>query len=104
LSGINNDAFFILSDCVNTKNHILVKDRVYEIVDFLKNAETKITHIKFKEAYVRGFEVYVVGIEITKGDLIYCHHRLNSGILNCDWMIVDLDLFEKTDNEVLTRF
>lgn len=101
---LGDDAFFILSDCVNTKNHLLVKDRVYEIVDFLKNAETKITHIKFKEAYLKGYEVYVVGIEIVTGELIYCHHRLNNKILNCDWVIVDLDLFEKEANEDTIRF
>jgi hypothetical protein len=100
---LGDEGFYINSYCINTKNHIIVKDRVYQIVDFLKNAETHIIYFKFKEAYLKGYTVYIIGIEIASGDFIYCHHRLN-GILDCNWMLNEIDLFEKEANEDTIRF
>ena len=101
---LGDDAYFVNSDCINTKNHILVKNRIYQILKILDNAENQLTYIKFKDAYTKGYEVYIVGIEIVSGEVVYCHHRLNCELFNCDWIIIDLDLFEKEINEDLIRF
>lgn len=101
---LGDEAFFINSECVITKNQILVKNRVYQILDFLDNYEIRINYIKLLHAYLKGFDAYVVGIDIVTGELIHRHHRLDSEISVCDWVIIDLDFFEKEVNENTIRF
>ncbi|HKJ80961.1 MAG TPA: hypothetical protein VJ954_02975 [Ignavibacteriaceae bacterium] len=101
---LGDDAFFVNSDCVITKNQILVKNRVYEILDFLDNYKIRINHIKLLHAYLKGFDAFIVGIDIVSCEVIFRHHRLDTEISVCDWVIIDLDFFEKEVNENTIRF
>ncbi len=101
---LGDDAFFIKSDCVLTKNQILVKNRIYEVLDFLDNAKIRLNHFKLLHAYLKGFDAYIVGIDIVTGEIIYRHHRLDTEVSVCDWVIIDLDFFEKEVNENVIRF
>ena len=101
---LGDDAFFINSECVFTKNQILVKNRVYEILDFLNKGKIHINHVKLLHAYLKGFKVFIVGLDIVTGEVLYRHHRLGNEITVCDWLIIDLDFFKKEVNENLIRF
>ena len=101
---LGDDAFFINSDCVFSKNRIIVKNRIYLILDLLDNGGFRLNHIKFMHAYLKGFDAFIVGIDIVKGEVFYRHHRLDNSILPCDWLIIDLDYFETDVNENTIRF
>ena len=101
---LGDEAFLINSDCIFTKNKILVKNRIYQILDLLDNGAFNLFHIKLLHAYLKGFDVFIVGIDIVTGEVLYRHHRLDAGILPCDFLIVDLDYFEKEVSEDTIRF
>lgn len=101
---LGDEAFFVNSECTLTKNQILVKNRIYEILDFLDEGKIRITYIKLLHAYLKGFDAYIIGIDIVTGEVIHRQHRLGTEISICDWVIIDLDYFEKEVNENSIRF
>lgn len=101
---LGDEAFFINSDCVFTKNKILVKNRVYEVLDFLDNGGISLFHIKLLHAYLKGFDAVIVGIDIVSGEVMHRTHRLDTGILPCEWVILDLNFFDTEIDENIIRF
>ena len=101
---LDDDKFFIDSDCVFTNNNILVKNRVYDIIDFLDNGGINQYHVKMLHAYLKGFYFIFVGIDLLTGEFMYRRHRLDARMLACDWLVVDLDFFDNEINEYFIRF
>ena len=101
---LGDEAFFINSVCIYTKNQIIVKNRSYELFDLLDNGGMRFCYFKFLHAYLKGFDVVIAGVDIVTGEVLHRTHRLDAGILPCDWLVLDLESFDKEINENSIRF
>jgi len=101
---LGDEAFLINSICVYTNNQIIVKNRIYELFDLLDNGGMRFCYLKLLHAYLKGFDVVIVGIDIVTGEVLFRTHRLDAGIIPCDWLLLDLESFEKEINENTIRF
>lgn len=95
---LDNENFYISSDSIMIRNSVLVKNRVYLVVEFLDNGEIKHYPIKMLHAYRKGFHVLIFGMDLTTNEFIYKKLRLDADSVKCDWLIVEIDFFD--DNQL----
>ncbi len=96
---VGNDAFLIKSDIIITKNQILIKNNIYLILDFLDLGEMHFTHIKLLHTFTKEFMLFIIGVDIKSGGIIKRIHRLDTELMPSEFVIIDLDFFEKEINE-----
>lgn len=76
--------------CIITIDNIVDVGGKYDLVDFLENQEFVVTRVKFFQAYVTGYKVTIVVLDIKTGEIMKRSHRLDNDTLPCDWVLTDL--------------
>lgn len=99
---IDENTFFIDSVCIFTENQIITRNQMYDLIDLTKTGGMFETRIKFLNAILRGFDFYIVGIDIKTGNIIKRHHRLDFGECTCDWVLIGLDYLN--NNKTILEF
>jgi hypothetical protein len=95
---VGEDSFFINSVAIMSPNQIITKNFCYDLIDLLDGGAIKLTDFIFKNAVLRGFDFFVIGIDVKTGEVIHRQHRLDFGELSCDWFLIESDYLVK-DNK-----
>ena len=45
-------------------------------------------------AYMKGYNVIIVVLDMKAGELITRKHRLNNDILPCNWVLMEIDYYK----------
>jgi hypothetical protein len=75
-------------------NKVYIHDCIYDLVDFLDNAELYLHAVKIFNAHLRDSNVTIVFVDLKTGEFIQRSHRLNDDNLPCDWVLMETDLFK----------
>jgi len=78
--------------CVITDNHNLYVQDLYDLLDFLDNGGSYVRTVRFWHAYLKGYQVTVLLLDLKTGELLKRSHRINNETLPCDWLLVQDDV------------
>ena len=82
--------------CIKTDdNNALYTYDLYSLYDF-KNKGVFERTVKFYHAYLKGYVVTLVLLDLDNGELLKRKHRLNISSLPCDWMLTNTDFLDPT--------
>lgn len=81
--------FFIDLPCVLTDNKTVFVNDLYSLIDFGDNGSILERVVRFFDAYLSGYVVTIVVVDLDTGELIKRRHRLNISSLPCDWVLTD---------------
>jgi hypothetical protein len=83
--------FVIDLPCIISINNTLFVQDDYSLIDFTDTNGGFIEHkVKFIDAYLTGYMVTIVVLDIESGELIKRKHRLGNDNLPCNWVLTDL--------------
>ncbi len=91
---VDDNTYFVNSPCVLTEKNTLKRREVYELHD-LQHEGINLKYIKLLWIYLKGFEFYIIGVDIQSGGLVRRRQRLNADELPCSFLIVELFYFMK---------
>ena len=92
--------FLIDLPCIITDNHTLLAQDLYDLVDFLDNGGFYIRTVRFCNAYIKGYQVTLVLLDLKSGELLKRSHRINNETIPCDWVLTqDDDVKSKSETE-----
>jgi hypothetical protein len=96
--------FVIDLPCIISINNTLFVQDDYSLIDFTDTNGGFIEHkVKFIDAYLTGYMVTIVVLDIESGELIKRKHRLGNDAIPCNWILTDL-FNPKTSNTDLLEF
>ena len=78
--------------CVITDNHTLYVQDLYDLVDFLDNGGFYIRTVRFCNAYLKGYQVTLVLLDLKTGELLKRSHRINNETIPCNWVLTQDDV------------
>jgi hypothetical protein len=91
--------------CILTDNKTVFVQDDYTLIDFIDTNGGMIVHdVRFFDAYLRGYEVTVVLLDLESGELVKRKHRLNNSSLPCDWVLIDTDFLNPSKKDDLLGF
>lgn len=82
--------------CVNTLHKTLFVHNLYSLIDFNDNGSILERAVRFFDAYLRGYDVTIVVVDLDTGEIIKRKHRINTNILPCNWMLIEIDFLNPT--------
>ena len=91
------DKFLLCCPYIITIDNIVDIGGLYDLVDFGENGEIVVTIVKFFYAYVTGYRVTIVVLNIKTGEIMKRSHRIDNDDLVCHWVLTDL--FTKPEPE-----
>ena len=83
-----NGEFIINSPCIFSQNQIITRNVIYDLIDLKETGGMQLTKFKFMNAYLRGFDFFVVGIDIISGLILKRHNRFDYYEQPCDWFLI----------------
>jgi hypothetical protein len=86
---VSDSTFFVNSPCVFTEDKLLKRKEVYELHDFLNDGAVKIRYIKLLWINLKGFDFYIIGVDILTGVILRRQRRLNADELPCSFLIAE---------------
>ena len=89
-----NGGVVINIPCNLCDNHTLFVKDIYTLLDFKDNGSITEHHVKFFDAYLEGYVVTVVVLDLKTGELIKRKHRISNDNLPCNWLIMDTDYLD----------
>ena len=90
-------AFIIPSSfpCLISTEEILKIGTLFDLVDFGDaTGEIYFRKVRFLNAYLKGYKLTIVLLDLKTGKMIKRKHRLNNESLPCDWVLMDTDVFK----------
>ena len=77
-------------ECNLCDNHTLFVNDIYTLLDFGDNASI-VEHpaVRFFDAFLEGYVVTIVVLDLKTGELMKRKHRINNEDLPCNWVIMD---------------
>lgn len=93
--------------CINCKENILNVGDLYDLIDFLDNGEIFVRTVRFLNAYLQGYKLTIVVLDLNAGELVTRYHRMNIQTLPCSWLLMDSNVFNpksKSDKEVTNDY
>jgi len=76
--------------CILCDNKTVFVNDIYTLIDFIDNGDMIVHNVRFFDAYLRGYVVTVVLLDMESGELIKRKHRICNEDLPCDWVLTDL--------------
>ena len=89
------NAFIIPSPCILCQDKIVKVRNIYDLLDFDDNGGINYRSVQFWTAYQNGFTITIVVLELKSGELLKRKHRLNNASLPCDWVLLNLNYFNR---------
>jgi hypothetical protein len=101
------DGVLINIPCNLCDNHTLYVNDIYTLLDFRNNSGIVEHQVKFFDAFLEGYVITLVALDIKTGELLKRKHRINNVGLPCDWLVMDtnyLDPKERRDDLLAFNF
>lgn len=86
--------FVIDLPCVLIDNKTLFVNDLYYLIDFGDNGSILESVVRFFDAYLSGYIVTILVVDLDTGELIKRKHRLNISSLPCDWVLSDTEFLD----------
>ena len=86
--------FVIDLPCVLIDNKTVFVNDLYYLIDFNDNGSILERVVRFFDAYLSGYVVTIVVVDLDTGELIKRKHRLNISSLPCDWVLSDTEFLD----------
>ena len=86
--------FVIDLPCVLIDNKTVFVNDLYYLIDFNDNGSILERVVRFFDAYLSGYVVTIVVVDLDTGELIKRKHRLNISSLPCDWVLTDTEFLD----------
>ena len=83
--------FVIDLPCVLTDYKTLLVHDIYSLIDFCDNGGMVERAVRFFDAYLSGYVVTIVVLDLESGELTKRKHRLNNNVLPCNWVLTYTD-------------
>ena len=83
--------FVIDLPCVLTDIKTVFVNDIYSLIDFCDNGGMVERAVRFFDAYLSGYVVTIVVLDLESGELIKRKHRLNNNVLPCNWVLTYTD-------------
>jgi hypothetical protein len=79
-------------------NHTLFNKDIYTLLDFGDNCSI-VEHpaVRFFDAYLEGYVVTIVVLDLKTGELLKRKHRINDEDLPCNWVLMRAGYLEPED-------
>jgi hypothetical protein len=92
-TGLNQfvGSFVIDLPCILTDYKTLFVNDIYSLIDFSDNGGIVERAVRFFDAYLSGYIITIVVLDLESGELIKRKHRLNNNVLPCNWALMDTD-------------
>jgi len=87
----------INTPCNLCDNHTLFVNDIYTLLDFGDNGSITEHAVKFFDAFLEGYVVTIVVLDLKSGEILKRKHRINNDNLPCDWLIMDTDYLDPKD-------
>jgi hypothetical protein len=68
---VGEESWFVNNVCVFCDNQLLVKNRIYHMLDFLDAGGIKLTYLKLLDVFLKGFEVLLLDLILKKEKLLF---------------------------------
>ena len=81
----------------DNNNHTLFTNDIYTLLDFGDNGSIVEHAVKFFDAYLEGYVVTIVVLNLKTGELMKRKHRISNDNLPCNWLIMDTDYLDPKD-------
>ncbi len=82
--------------CIKTDdNNALYTYDLYNLYDF-KNKGVYERTVSFYHAYLQGYVVVLVLLDLENGEILKRKHRLNTSSLPCNWLLTHTDFLNPT--------
>ena len=85
---IGNDSFLISSECVKVKQNVVTTGNTYFFVESDENQAVSATAVKLLDCFYFNGRVYLMLIDVFKGEVMLRNHKLDSG-QKCSWRLAD---------------
>ena len=92
-----NDGVLINIPCNLCDNHTLFVNDIYTLLDFGDNGSITEHAVKFFDAFLEGYLVIVVILDLKSGEILKRKHRISNDNLPCNWLIMDTDYLDPKD-------
>lgn len=90
------DSFYVNSTCIYAKNQIINKGQSYILFDIDPyDNRLKTYPVVLMSIYVIKNKVEIILSDILTGNLIQMEHILDHGESQCQWMLFDVDYFNR---------
>lgn len=96
--------FVIDIPCIKTDNQTLFVHDLYSLYDFTDAGDVYERMVRFFDAYLRGYVLTIVVMDLESGELVKRKHRINTNILPCNWMLTDTDILDPRKKDDLLDF
>lgn len=83
--------FVIDLPCILTDFKTVFVNDIYSLIDFCDNGGMVERAVRFLDAYLSGYVVTIVVLDLESGELIKRKHRLNNNVLPCNWVLTYTD-------------
>ncbi len=92
----HHKGFFVLDfDCILTKNQIVNVQEEYQLVDFTKGEGIQSRVVIFWHALTKGNYLKIIVYDIANKVVIQRLHDLTNPEFQCDWFLINNDVFEE---------
>jgi hypothetical protein len=81
--------YYIDFECIIEASKMVFTEKSYVLLDFGVNGKIKEHTMRFWRAFIRGFNVILVFMNIHTGKIMTRSHRIDNDIVPCDWVLVD---------------
>ncbi len=92
-----NGGVVIDISCNLCDNHTLFVNDIYTLLDFGDNGSIVEHQVKFFDAYLEGYVVTIVVLDLKTGELLKRKHGICNEDLPCDWLAMDTDYLDPKD-------
>ena len=83
---------------IDIDNQTLFVNDIYTLLDFGDNgAIVEHPAVKFFDAYLKGYVITIVLLDLKMGELIKRKHRISRNNLPCNWLLMDTDYLDPKD-------
>jgi hypothetical protein len=86
--------FVLPIPCILCENNIVYVQDEYDLIDFFDKGRINVRTVRFWHAYLKGYHVTLILLDLKSGELLKRSHRLNDNVLPCDWVLVKDDIFD----------
>lgn len=85
--------------CNLSDNQTLFVNDIYTLLDFKDNGGIVEHAVKFFDAYLEGYVVTVVVLDLKTGELLKRKHRINDEDLPCNWILMRAGYLKPEDRQ-----
>jgi hypothetical protein len=91
--------FVIDAPCILCNKKIVYAEDIYGLLDFTDNGGIIERAVKFFDAYIKGYNVTIVVLDLKTGEMIKRKHRLNNDSLPCDWVLIEYNFLNPKNSD-----